>query len=87
MEIQFSDKSVDYGTFVQDIAAKLAEFMKEELFDPEYISQNKAYKMFGRGNIERWRKEGKVQPCKRPGKIEYPLSKLRELSRTIQDYL
>jgi len=82
----FEDKSVSYETFVQNVAAKLTSFLKEDKNDTEYISTREAYKRFGRGNVERWRKQGKVEPCKRPGKTEYPLARLRELSRTVQDY-
>lgn len=73
--LQFSDKSVPYGVFVKDEA------------DPEYISQRKAYEIFGRRNVERWRRQGKVSPCKRPGKLEYRTADLRLLQRTQQDYL
>lgn len=73
--LQFSDKSVPYGVFVKDVA------------DPEYISQRKAYEIFGRRNVERWRRQGKVSPCKRPGKLEYRTADLRLLQRTQQDYL
>jgi len=82
----FDNKSVSFETFVQNVAAKLASFLKEDEGDSEYISTREAYKRFGRGNVERWRKQGKIQPCKRPGKIEYQLSLLKELSRTVQDY-
>ena len=85
--ITFEDKSVSFETFVQNVAAKLTSFLKEDKNDTEYISTREAYKRFGRGNVERWRKQGKIEPCKRPGKTEYPLARLRELSRTIQDYL
>ena len=83
----FEDKSVSFETFVQNVAAKLATFLKEDKNDPEYISTRESYKRFGRGNVERWRKQGKIEPCKRPGKTEYPLARLKELSRTVQDYL
>lgn len=86
MEIQFIDKSVTFDTFVTSVAAKLASFIKEDTNDKPYISQNEAFRIFGKGNVLRWHKQGKIQPCKRPGKIEYPTARLRELSRTVQDY-
>ena len=43
--------------------------------------------MFGRGNVERWRKQGKVTAYKRPGKVEYQTADLRLLQRIQQDYL
>lgn len=50
------------------------------------VSQRKAYAMFGRGNVDRWRKQGKITPCKRPGKVEYRTIELRTLQRLQQDY-
>ena len=84
--IQFPDKCVSYATFVDDVAARVVRLMKADSDDPEYISQRKAFQIFGRRNVERWRKQGKVQPCKRPGKIEYCTADLRLLQRTQQDY-
>ena len=50
-------------------------------------SQNQAFKMFGQGNIRRWRQKGLVEPVsKRPGKIEYRISDLRLLQQRKQDY-
>lgn len=84
--IQFPDKCVSYATFVEDVAAQVVRLMKADSDDPEYISQRKAFQIFGRRNVERWRKQGKVQPCKRPGKVEYCTADLRLLQRTQQDY-
>lgn len=82
----FPDKCVSYHTFINDVAAQVARFIKTDKCDPEYISQRKAFQIFGRRNVERWRKQGKVQPCKRPGKVEYCMADLRLLQRTQQDY-
>lgn len=84
--IQFPDKCVSYATFVKDVAAHVVGFIKKDASDPEYISQNKAFAMFGRGNVERWRRLGKIKPSKRPGKVEYKTSELRLLQRVEQDY-
>lgn len=84
--IQFADKSVPYRVFIDDLAAKVADLLKKDKADPEYISQRKAFDMFGRANVERWRRQGKVSPCKRPGKLEYRTADLRLLQRTQQDY-
>ena len=85
--LQFSDKSVPYGVFVKDVAAEVVHLLKKDEADPDYVSQRKAYEMFGRRNVERWRRQGKVNPCKRPGKVEYRTADLRLLQRTQQDYL
>ncbi len=85
--LQFADKSVTYGVFVKDVAAEVVHLLKKDDADPDYVSQRKAFEMFGRRNVERWRRQGKVNPCKRPGKVEYRTADLRLLQRTQQDYL
>lgn len=86
IQIAFSDKVVTYETFMNDLTTRLALFIQNDKNEPETISQRKAYKLFGRGNVDRWRKKGKVKPYVRPGKIEYPTKILRVLQRTEQDY-
>lgn len=86
MVLDFSDKTVSYDTFVHDVAASVVRLLSETHNDPEYVSQRRAYSMFGRGNVDRWRKQGKIEPCKRPGKIEYRTAELRTLQRVRQDY-
>lgn len=84
--LQYNNKDIPYSTFVSDVAAKIVYLLKQESADPEYISQRKAFAMFGRANVERWRNKGKIIPHKRPGKIEYKTSELRLQQRTQQDY-
>lgn len=86
-EITFPDKSVTYDTFLRDLAARISSFLKEDKEDPECISQRKAEKLYGKGNILRWRNSGAVSPLFRPGKIEYPTAILKELSRTDEIYI
>ena len=85
--LNFPDKCVRYSAFLNDVAAKVVHMIKQDANDPEFISQNKAFQMFGRGNVERWRKQGKVHAYKRPGKVEYRTADLRLLQRIQQDYL
>ena len=84
--LDFSDKSVTYDTFVHDLAVELARQLSRQRNDPETVSQRQAYAMFGRGNVDRWRREGKIQPCKRLGKVEYRTAELRALQSVQQDY-
>ena len=84
--LQFLDCMISYETFLNDVSTRIVKLLKSDKEDPEYVSQSKAFEMFGRRNVERWRKQGKVIPCKRPGKVEYNTSELRLLQRTIQDY-
>lgn len=85
--LEFPDKTVTYDTFVNDVASRVVFLLASDRVDPEYVSQRKAYAMFGSGNVERWRRQGKIEPCRRPGKVEYKTSELRLLQRTRQDYL
>lgn len=84
--IQFADKCVPYRVFIDDLAARVADLLKRDGADPDFISQRKAFELFGRANVQRWRRQGKVSPCKRPGRLEYRTADLRMLQRTQQDY-
>ena len=86
--IQFSDKLVPYEVFVKDLARELTAQTSEALRVPNSIlSQNKAYKIFGAGNVRRWVREGLLTPIsKRPGKIEYNVFDLKRLQERQQDY-
>lgn len=87
MQIVFSDKVVTYDTFMNDLAARITSFLQNDKNEPEMISQRQAYKVFGRANVDRWRKNGLIHPYVRPGKMEYETAQLRLLQRTEQDYL
>ena len=52
----------------------------------EFIGQKEAHVRFGRQNIERWVKEGRLQRYKRPGKIEYRLEDLYKCALDPYDY-
>ncbi len=84
MTIQFSDRAVPYNVFLNDVADAVAERMTE--YGSEYISQNEAFRRFGRANVKRWRDTGKIEPCKRTQKLEYKVSELQRLQDTKQDY-
>ena len=53
------------------LSARIVRLLKSDNNDPEFISQRKAYELFGRRNVERWKQQGKVVSYKRPGKVEY----------------
>lgn len=84
--LQFLDRLIPYDTFLNDLAARIVKYLKSDNADPEFVSQRKAYEMFGRRNVERWKRQGKVVCYKRPGKVEYRTADLRLLQRTVQDY-
>lgn len=87
MRIDFTDKTVSYHTFLRDLSANIVKMLHEDKDDPDFMSTRQAYKMFGRKNVERWRRAGKIRPYVRPGKAEYETAQLRLLQRTEQDYL
>lgn len=85
--LQFSDHLVPYEMFIKDLASQIVRLLKEDSNDPEFISQRKAFELFGRANVERWKRLGLVHAYKRPGKHEYKTADLRFLQRCPQDYL
>ena len=84
--LQVLDRLIPYDTFLNDLAARIVKMMKADNNDPEFVSQRKAYELFGRRNVERWKRQGKIESYNRPGKVEYRTSDLRLLQRTTQDY-
>ena len=80
--LQFLDHLIPYETFLNDLSSRIVRQLKADKDDPEFISQRKAYELFGRRNVERWKR----QSYKRPGKVEYRTADLRLLQRTTQDY-
>lgn len=86
LQIQFSDRMVSYATFVNDIAASIVKQLKDSREDPDMLSQRKAYSLFGRSNVDRWRKKGLITPYKRPGRVEYSTKELRRCQSRQQDY-
>ena len=84
--LHFSDHLIPYDTFLNDIASRVVRLLKSDADDPEFVSQRKAFDMFGRRNVERWKRLGMVQSYKRPGKVEYRTADLRLLQRQSQDY-
>lgn len=84
--IQFPDRMVSYETFMTDLASRIANQLKQAEADPDTISQRKAYSIFGRANVDRWRRQGRIEPCKHGGKLEYRTADLRMLQHIKQDY-
>lgn len=65
---------------------RFLEFNKVKAEDKEFVSQNEAYRRFGRGNVERWVKLRKIKQYKRPTRIEHSLKELLNAAYTVQDY-
>lgn len=66
--LQVLDRLIPYDAFLNDLAARIVGMIKADSNDPEFVSQRKAYEMFGRRNVERWRRQGKLNPTKDPGR-------------------
>ena len=86
--IQFADTCVPYEVFVKDLAREIVALQTDTLRMPsDIVSQNKAFKLFGEGNVRRWVKEEKLIPVSKcPGKIEYRVFDLKRLQEREQDY-
>lgn len=84
----FADKSVTYDHFTSDLATKIALKMYQIEKGKLEISQSQAFKMFGRADVERWIKSGKLQPSRiSPGKKRFKLVDLQKLANIQQNYL
>lgn len=87
-EIKFANISVTFEEFVDVLASKVALRMYQIEKGQLEISQAKAFKMFGRADVERWVKCGKLTPCRiSPGKKRYKLADLQKLASIQQNYL
>jgi len=88
IQIQFPDKMVPYEVFIKDLAREIVVQTSQAQLNPSgIVSQNRAFKLFGEGNVRRWVKTGVLEPVsKRPGKIEYKISDLQRLQARMQDY-
>ena len=87
-EMHFLDMNVTFGQFVDSLATKVALRMHQVEKGQLEISQAQAYRLFGRADVERWKKSGKLQPCRiSPGKKRYKLVDLQELASVQQNFI
>ena len=86
--LQFADQSVTFEKFVDLLATKVALRMHQVEKGQMEISQAEAYRLFGRADVERWKKSGKLQPSRiSPGKKRYRLVDLQELASVQQNFI
>ena len=86
--LQFADRNVTLNQFIDLLATKVALRMHQIEKGQLEVSQSQAYKMYGRADVERWIKNGKLQPVRiSPGKKRYRLVDLQELANIQQNYL
>ena len=86
MHIKFPDRMVSYDVFMSDLATRIAEKIISIREQPDVISQRAAYREYGKPNVQRWLRQGKLHPCKRIGKVEYSTAELRMAQSNQQDY-
>lgn len=86
MHIKFPDRMVSYDVFISDLSTRIAEKILSMREHPEVISQRAAYREFGKTNVQRWLRQGKLHPCRRIGKVEYSTAELRMAQQVQQDY-
>ena len=86
--LEFINKSVTFEQFVDVLATKVALRIHQIEKGQLEISQAKAYKLFGRADVERWVKSGKIEPVRiSPGKKRFKLVDLQMLANVQQNYL
>jgi hypothetical protein len=86
--LQFIDKTVTFEQFVDALATKVALRIHQVEKGQLEISQAQAFKLFGRADVERWVKNGKLVPSRiSPGKKRYKLVDLQKLASIQQNYL
>ena len=86
--LQFTDQTVTFEQFVDFLATKVALRIHQIEKGKLEISQSQAYRLFGRADVERWIKNGKLHPLRvSPGKKRYSLVDLQKLARIQQNYL
>lgn len=84
--LQFKGAMIPYDRFIHDLSASIARMIKADSDGSRFVCQREAYRLFGRRNVERWRRQGLIKFCKRPGKVEYLIADLRLLQQREQDY-
>ena len=86
--LEFINKSVTFEQFVDVLATKVALRIHQIEKGQLEISQAQAYRMFGRADVDRWVKNGKLKPVRiSPGKKRYRLVDLQELATIQQNYI
>jgi hypothetical protein len=86
--LEFINKSVTFEQFVDVLATKVALRIHPIEKGQLEISQAQAYKLFGRADVARWVKSGKIEPVRIcPGKKRFKLVDLIMLANVQQNYL
>ena len=88
VKLQIPDTNATYEQFVEELATKVALKIHQIEKGQLEVSQAKAFKMYGRADVERWVRTGKLRPCRiSPGKKRYKLVDLQRLANIQQNNL
>ena len=89
--IKVTKNTAGEGLAIEFFLKELIEAMEERyenIISKPFISQAKAYKIFKRGNVERWVKSKKATTYHRPnGTVEYKMVELLRAAENQQEYL
>ena len=86
--LEFTDKSVTFEQFVDFMATKVALRIHQIEKGKLEVSQAEAYRLFGRADVERWIRNGKLHPVRiSPGKKRFSPVDLQKLANIQQNYL
>lgn len=78
-ECNFIDKTVTFDQFVNELATMIDLRIHQVEKGQLEISQTKAFQMYGRVDVERWKKSGKLKSSRiSPGKKRYKLTDLQK---------
>ena len=66
-EFHFLDTTVTFDQFIDSLATKVALRIHQVEKGQFEISQAQAYRMYGRADVERWVKSGKLKPVRISG--------------------
>ena len=83
LSLVFDGNCIPYDVFKRDLASEIIKQLKDSKEDKEIITQNEAYRIFGRANVMRWKKLELVKPAKKGGRIQYVTAELRHLQNKI----
>lgn len=74
--LEFSNKT-EMQVFARMVAVELHSIMTDS---KEMISQNEAYRRYGRAQIEKWKKQGRLTTHQEGTRIFYKTKQLQKLS-------
>lgn len=74
--LEFSNKT-EMQVFARMVAVELHSIMTDS---KEMISQNEAYRRYGRAQIEKWKAQGRLTPILQSKRIYYRTKQLQKIS-------